>query len=303
MNLRSTSVAVAAALLGACAATPGPPTPELQQARSAVNQATADPAVLMSASVELKRATESLNRANALHNDGSPPADVASAAYVAEQQARTAMLLAKAKQSEDAMKSAQAERERARADAKAAEAQRAHANAAAAHQHAQAAREQVASAERRAAAAQQEAALLLQRLAELQAKETERGLLVTLGDVLFEFDRAEVRPTGREAVRKLADFMQRYPDRALLIEGHTDSVGSDEYNLTLSQRRAQAVAVELIAMGVSPLRVKAIGYGEEFPIVANSTDTNRALNRRVEVYISQAGQAVRPRRGEELVRK
>jgi outer membrane protein OmpA-like peptidoglycan-associated protein len=297
MNLKPTFVAVAAALLGACAATPGPPPPELQQARDAVNQAAADPAVLVSASVELKRATEALNRANALHNDGSPRADVASAAYVAEQQARTAMLLANAKQSEDAMKSAQAERERARADAKEAEARRALANAAAAHQHVQAAHEQLASAERRAADAQQEAALLLQRLTELQAKETERGLLVTLGDVLFEFDRAEVRPTGRDALRRLADFLQRYPDRQLLIEGHTDSVGSDEYNLTLSLRRAQAVAAELIALGVSPLRIKAIGYGEDFPIVANSTDTNRALNRRVEVYISQAGQTVRPRPG------
>lgn len=289
MNTRPTFTALLCGLvLGACA-TPGRPPPELVRARAAVNDAAADPAVLSSASAELKRATESLQRANALHNERASLADIASASYVAEQQARTAMLLAQAKRSEDAIASAQAERERARADAKAAEARAAREKAAAAEQRA-------TTAQAAATDAQQEAALLRQRLAELQTRETERGLLVTLGDVLFEFGRADIRPTAHAALRKLADFMAQYPTRTLLIEGHTDSVGSHAANQALSLRRAQSVAAALIGMGVAPQRIQTVGYGEDFPVADNTTDTNRALNRRVEVYISQGDRPVRLRR-------
>ena len=133
------------------------------------------------------------------------------------------------------------------------------------------------------------------QLTELQAKQTDRGMLVTLGDVLFEFGRADIKPGSQGALRKLADYLQQHTDRRVLIEGYTDSVGSDAANLALSQRRAESVAAALGAMGVATSRISTRGYGESYPVADNGTETNRALNRRVEVYISDNDQPVRAR--------
>ncbi len=307
---------LASLLLGACATTTAPP-PELVAARTAVRTAELDPAVLSMAPLELKKATDSLNRANSLLTQGEPLVDIASAAHIAGQQARTAVAIAQAKTNDAAIASADVERERARADIRTAEAQRAlaqantatnQANAATAQ--AQAARQQTATAQQRAtgaeaqaaaaqasaAAAMQQNAELQQQLAELQARQTERGMLVTLGDVLFEFGRADVKPGAENALRKLAEFLQKNPTRRILIEGHTDSVGSAAANDALSMRRAQAVGNALQRLGVPAERVTTVGYGKDYPIADNNTDTNRALNRRVEVYIADNDQPVRQRR-------
>ncbi|PTT79047.1 flagellar motor protein MotB, partial [Pelomonas sp. HMWF004] len=137
-----------------------------------------------------------------------------------------------------------------------------------------------------AAQSQRQAALLQQELSELQAKQTDRGTLVTLGDVLFEFGRAEVRPTASGAIGKLAKYLNDHADRSVLIEGFTDSVGGDAANMALSQRRAQSVADALRAQGVDPTRVATRGYGEQHPVASNANTSDRAMNRRVEVYIS-----------------
>jgi len=298
-----------AALLGACASTPPSPPPALVEARSVVHSAELDPGVLANAPLELKKATDSLNRANTLLAKREPMSEVSSAAYIADRQARAALAVAQAKRSEESIRGSEVDREKARADIKANEAQRAQSAAANAQLQAGAARERASAAEERAnsaegqavaaqaatADAQQQNALLQQRLNELQAQQTDRGMLVTLGDVLFEFNRAEIKPTAQASLRKLADFLQQYPDRRVLIEGFTDNIGSQAYNATLSQRRAEAVAAALIGLGVTPQRVNSIGYGKDYPIADNSTDTNRALNRRVEVYISDSGRPVRPR--------
>jgi outer membrane protein OmpA-like peptidoglycan-associated protein len=242
---------------------------------------------------------------------------VSSAAYVASQQAKTAMAIALAKSNDAAMSTAELERERVRADTRSAEAQRARMQTGAARQQTAIAEQRAAGAEQRATGAeqrasgaeqqaaaaqatasdaQQQTAQLQQRLNELQAKQTERGMLVTLGDVLFEFNRAEVKPGAQASLNKLADFLKQYPTRQVLIEGHTDSVGSAAYNESLSLRRANSVQTALMGMGVAASRVKTVGYGKEFPIADNSTDTNRALNRRVEVYIGDNDMPVKSRR-------
>lgn len=298
----------AAALFSACATRQATP-PELLHAREVVRAAQTSPQVLQHAPLELERATEALGRADRLDAKGEPLDEVGSAAYVAQRRAETAIALAQAKADEDALKAAETDRERMRADARAAEARRAQARAAAsqaeatsarveatvAQQRAEAARLQAGDAEARARAASQQAAALQQQLAELAARPTERGMLVTLGDVLFEFGRAEVKPGARDSLRRLAAYLQREPERRILIEGHTDSVGSDAANLLLSQRRAEAVAAELITLGVAPGRISAQGHGESYPVAGNGSDTDRALNRRVEVYISEGAQPVRPR--------
>lgn len=321
-TILSLSAVAVAAGLAACATHQTPP-PGLVTARAVVKAAEADAQVLRNAPLELKRAGDSLRRADELNARGESLGDVESAAYVASRQAEAAMAIARAKANEDAIQSAEADRERARADARAAQARRAELQAATARaeaanakveasvaqQQADAARAEAGDAQARAAAARQQAeaaqasassaqlqALALeQQLSDLKARPTERGMLVTLGDVLFEFGRADIKPGAQEALRKLAAYLKEHPDRRVLIEGFTDSVGSEYANLSLSQRRADAVAVALTSLGVVGDRISTRGYGESYPVADNSTDTNRALNRRVEVYISGNNLPVRGR--------
>lgn len=96
----------------------------------------------------------------------------------------------------------------------------------------------------------------------MQAKQTERGTLVTFGDVLFDYDRAELKPGGMRSVQKLADFLNDNPERKVIVEGYTDSTGSAEYNQRLSERRADAVRMALVKMGVDPQRIVSQGYGK-----------------------------------------
>lgn len=288
------SALAAAALMAACASAPTV-TPALQQARSTVRSAEADPAVLKYASLDVKKASDTLRRAEQLSADRAAPADIDSAAYIAATQARTAMALAKAATDEEAIKTAEADRERARADANARRANMAQAQAASAQVVAANASAEAEAARQRAAAAQAQAAALARELADLQAQQTDRGMLVTLGDVLFEFGRAEIKPQAQEAIAKLAGYLKQHPDRRVLIEGFTDSVGSDSANLALSERRSQAVAAALRAQGVDPSRVETRGYGESHPVASNANPSDRAMNRRVEVYISNDNQPVRAR--------
>ncbi len=296
-------------ILGACA-TSQPPPAALVEARSTLRQAELDPAVLTHAPLELKKATTSLNRANQLQDKGESVDEIRSAAYVANQQAKTAMAIAKAKGNDVAIAGAEADRERARSEMLAAQAKRAQADTRAAQAQSSIAQQQTANAEQRAtgaeartlaaqagaADARQQADQLQKQLADLQATQTERGMLVTLGDVLFETGRAEVKPGAQASLAKLADFLQQNPTRSVLIEGHTDSVGSAESNTSLSRRRAAAVDGALEGLGLAASRATTVGYGEDYPVADNTTATNRALNRRVEIYIAENDQPVKQRR-------
>ena len=312
----ATGALMSSLLLGACATAPSPP-PALVEARGVVLGAETDPAVNALAPLELKKATDTLARANLLMTKGEPQAEISSAAYVASQQARTAMAIAQAKGNDTAIAGSEADRERARADMRTLEATRARGQADVARAQTGVAREQAAQAEQRASGAEQRAsgaeqqaalalaqagsaqmqsAELQQRLADLQAQKTERGMLVTLGDVLFESGRSDVKPAAQGALLKLAGFLQQYPNRRILIEGFTDDVGAATYNQGLSRRRAEAVDAALLGMGVSAQRMATVGYGEEYPVASNTSDTNRAMNRRVEVIIADSDQPVRARR-------
>lgn len=141
----------------------------------------------------------------------------------------------------------------------------------------------------KAAKAKADADMLMKELSELKAKQTERGIVLTIGDVLFAFDKADLSPKADRNVGKLADFLKKYPNRNVLIEGHTDSVGTDEYNIGLSKRRSDSVKERLMGNGIDQGRITTVGYGEKYPAVANDTDANRALNRRVEVIILNEG--------------
>lgn len=134
--------------------------------------------------------------------------------------------------------------------------------------------------------AREDSEALRREIAELNAKATERGLVVTLGDTLFETGSAQLKGNTAENLGKLSSFLKTYPDRTLLIEGHTDSIGSEESNISLSQRRADSVRFYLVEQGVSSNRLSAFGKGESSPIASNDSNSGRAMNRRVEIIIA-----------------
>lgn len=130
-----------------------------------------------------------------------------------------------------------------------------------------------------------EAEALRAELAELQAQKTERGMVMTLGDVLFSTGKTELLPGAMSTMEKLANFLAEYPEKTILIEGHTDSVGSEAFNQDLSERRAMSVKDALLQAGVEASRIDTVGLGESTPVADNDTSAGRLKNRRVEIVI------------------
>lgn len=153
-----------------------------------------------------------------------------------------------------------------------------------------------AEAARRAEQAREETdeemAELQRQIDLLQAKATERGLVLTLGNVLFETGRADLKGGGKDSLNNLVNFMNQYQDRNIIIEGHTDNVGSDSNNLALSTRRAESVRSYMLQQGVGGQRMASQGMGESQPIASNDSETGRQENRRVEIVILDKGQQV-----------
>lgn len=127
-------------------------------------------------------------------------------------------------------------------------------------------------------------------LEDLKAQQTERGMMITMGDVLFQTGKADLRPGALQNLYRLASYLKDNPNRKVMVEGHTDSVGSSYSNQRLSERRAQSVASFLISNGVNSSRITEVGYGEEYPVDTNNTAAGRSNNRRVEVTILNKGQ-------------
>ncbi|CAM3359204.1 OmpA family protein [Pseudomonas fluorescens] len=132
----------------------------------------------------------------------------------------------------------------------------------------------------------------LKALQAMKAKQTPRGEVVTFGDVLFDTGKANLKPGNQRNVQQLADFLVSNPERKVLIEGFTDSVGADAFNQRLSDQRAQSVAFALQRLGVDMSRITTKGYGKQYPIADDSSAQSLQLNRRVEVIISNAESAV-----------
>jgi outer membrane protein OmpA-like peptidoglycan-associated protein len=144
-----------------------------------------------------------------------------------------------------------------------------------------------------AANSEQQTTELQRQIEELQARVTDRGLVLTLGDVLFETGRADLRTGTAGNLNKLALFLNKHPDRTVAIEGYTDSVGSQDYNQALSQRRADSVRSYLVRQGIGSGRLTASGMGTSDPVAGNDSAAGRQQNRRVEVIISNPSAALR----------
>jgi outer membrane protein OmpA-like peptidoglycan-associated protein len=196
--------------------------------------------------------------------------------------------LAQAQSDEDARRRAEAEQARA---ASLAQQQQAQAEADASRLAAENAARQTAEAERQRQEAvrqkeEMRARLLAQLNQVLQTRDTPRGLVVSMPDVLFDFNKYTLKPEARERLARISGIVLAYPDLKLQIEGYTDSIGSDGYNQTLSEKRAEAVRDYLVSSGVSMNNVAAQGLGKADPVADNSTSAGRKLNRRVEMIVS-----------------
>lgn len=254
---------IAVAVISGCSSMPQ--NQSLTEAHSHYNSARANPEVTSLAALELKNASDTLDKAdNALNKDEDDDA-VNHLSYIATQQVGIAQQVATRKKAELAVTNAGAERNETRLEARTAEADAAHADVA------------------------RNQALIAQQAMELQAlnaKKTERGMVITLNDVLFSTNRSQLASGGMRNVQKLADFLAQYPQQKVLVEGYTDSIGSDSFNQELSDRRAYAVRTALMGMAISSDRVATRGYGEAFPVANNNTAASRQLNRRVEIILS-----------------
>lgn len=131
-----------------------------------------------------------------------------------------------------------------------------------------------------------QAAEIKQDIAGARVERVGEGIRITFDSgILFDVNKAELKPISKENISKLAAILQKYPDTNILLEGHTDATGTDEHNLELSRARSQAVANFLASLQVSATRFTIMGYGEAQPIADNETEVGRAQNRRVEIAI------------------
>lgn len=313
---------IVAAVLAGCSSLPAN-NALLDEARSDYGSAQSSPQVTSLAAGELKQASISLDKANTAWSKDEDKPLVDHLAYVAKQEVAIARQTADQKAAELAVTHAAAERDAVRLEARTREAEYAQLSAQVSQAQSEAsqrsaelsrrdseASQRQASAERQAAnAAEQDArdarqqamdaqsrTLLLQsRLTAMEAKKTERGMVVTLGDVLFDTNEAQLKSGGVRNVQRLADFFKEYPERNLMIEGFTDSTGSDSLNQQLSDRRADSVRTALLGMGMNSDRITSRGYGEAYPVAGNDTAAGRQLNRRVELVVSEDGGKIAPR--------
>ena len=281
-------------LVAACSSMPKT-TSLLDQTRNDYMMAQNNPQVMTYATSEMKQASDALAQANDAANNNDSLDKIDKLAYLAKQKIALTQEVAKQKSAEAEVANAGKERDQIRLDQRTNEANRANVNAEQSKLAAQIAQGETAEAQRQSQEAQARAAQLESQLSDLSAKKTERGIIITLGDVLFGTDQARLNPEGMRTAQKLADILQQNPQRTVLVEGFTDSTGSAEHNQELSERRAAAVRSALQLQGVNRDRIAVRGYGEAFPVAANDTAQNRQLNRRVEIVLSDANGKITPR--------
>lgn len=309
MNLRSTnsmafSLITFTLLASGCVTTPE--NDALNEARRVYGQAANDAQVVDNAPFALREAEDSLRQTERLVADDAAQTEIGHQAYLTRQRVAIARELAEQGAAEEEIRQAEAERQQILLEARTAEVREAQELAQQRAQEATQAQELAEENAREAEMARQEAQRALERaqemaakaealsrqVSDLQAQETERGLVVTLGDLLFDSGEARLKTGGVNAISKLAGFLKDYPDRNILIEGYTDSTGAAEFNQKLSERRANAVRDALRADNIDLSRMRTLGYGEQFPVASNDTADGRQQNRRVEVIISDKQGAI-----------
>jgi len=244
-------------VLGGCATHPDSGV-ALQQASSEFQTVKEDANVLRIAPKDVIRAGESLARAERFSNYCGNGADVAHYAYLSQRYSAIARAHTEKALNEERAAKLELERQRL----------------------------QLALREAKLLSVQQQGKWLEEQIASLTTTQTDRGLVMTLGDVLFDTGEAELKNSANRTVLKIVQFLQLNPKRVVRIEGYTDSTGGEQENLKLSRDRAQAVADVLVDLGIDEKRIQVEGYGDQYPVEANASERGRAQNRRVEIVFS-----------------
>lgn len=271
----------------------------LEQAISNFSAAQNDPAVTKHAALELEQADHALKSAVNAWSNKDDAKLVDHLAYLAKQRALIAHDTGRLRSAELAVASAGTRRDAVLLEMRTAEADASRRQVTIAHDAADRQAEKTATAAAQSAAELKAATRRIEEiekeLADLNAMKTDRGLVITLGDVLFDFDKAEIKPGSERNLQKVADFLNKYPNRKALVEGFTDNTGNATYNQILSERRAEAVRMFLINNGISSERIAARGYGKLYPVASNDNPVTRQLNRRVEIVVSDGDNYIDPR--------
>lgn len=279
------AVAFSSLAIASCAMAPESPQ-GAAQARSNLTELQNDPQLAAHAPAEIREADEAVSIAE------QPLAENEAElgkhrVYIADRKVSIAVARATTRYAEDQRARLGDERDEARLEARTREVGQARDDAERARSAADAAENSEAKA---AALAAQQAAEYQLQIDALQAEITDRGVVLTLGDVLFATNSAELQGGDNSNLDKLVSFLNQYPERRVQIEGHTDNVGSASYNQGLSQRRADSVRYYLAQQGIASQRLFASGIGMERPVANNDTAAGRQQNRRVEIIIDNPSQ-------------
>lgn len=253
---------VAGCLLAGCAGTPNV-NPLLQEVQREYNNAAEDSVVVNNAQDELKKAREAVSEVRTAIVENESETAIEQKVKLARQRIQIAQKAA-------ALRAARASVERNTAELRAMldTLQKMQGSVGAAAQIEQPVEERA------------------QNLRHFQARQSDRGLVIRFLDLRFAQEKAMLTSSVEQPINELANFLSDYPERTILIEGHTDNTGAASFNKTLSQQRADVVRDALISRGVDPDRIRAVGLGEQYPIASNDTEVGRRENRRVEVIIS-----------------
>jgi outer membrane protein OmpA-like peptidoglycan-associated protein len=257
---------VLALAVAGCASTPRQ-SDQLDEAQTQVQALAQEPLAQQAAADDLRSAQARLQDAQMAMQQGKPLTTVDHLAYLAERHAEAGEARVRTAVAQQQVARAQEQRNQILLASRAHEAE-------AKARETQQTKEQLAQAQ--------------QELADLKAKQTQRGAVVTLGDVLFDTGAATLKPGADLSLNRLASYLKAHPQTKVSIEGHTDSRGSEEYNEELSKRRADAVAKALVERGVSADAVSTVGRGKGYPVATNDTAAGRQQNRRVEIVFSDA---------------
>jgi outer membrane protein OmpA-like peptidoglycan-associated protein len=288
------------AYMAGCASTPPEGPSALARARAAVQQLEAEPLAAQVAARPLEDARDALSAAESAEHAGRPVDVVIHLSYLAQRDAEVGEAMIAEESARVAMTQAQGQRDQVLLQAREREvavareqtaeaqlsAQQAQEQAQASQQVAQDAQQQAQVSQQAAQDAQQQAIDARDQLVSLQAQQTDRGMVLSLSNVVFDSGSNTLKSGAGEVIARLSQFLQNHPSVMVRIEGHTDGFGSDSHNEALSLRRAETVAVALENNGVAPGRIEVLGRGSSAPIAGNNTGAGRQLNRRVEIIFS-----------------
>lgn len=281
--------ALLAAVTLSCASTPRAD-PSIEDARATIQRVERLPLAGEVAKDEISAAHAQLHEAEDLLRNKKSKERVANAAYLAKRHAQIAEEQVATAQAKKLLETAAEERQAVIIESRERETAIARESAEIKTREAEAKSREVEQKEQQVVAANREIEALQRELSDLNARQTERGLVLTLGDVLFDTGQATLKPGAFSSLDRLATFLKESPDRKVLIEGHTDSVGSEQMNQALSERRAASVREALANRGVSGDRITAEGKGEGYPVAGNDSPSGRQQNRRVEIVIDETRQ-------------